>query len=144
MARSGITSADYRTLAEFRYYLRRFLRVREAAAKAAGIEPQHYQLLLELKALETQRVAPTIGVLAERMRVRHHSAVGLVDRMVSRNLVGRRQLAADQRRVFVVLKPQGRAILRSLAKQSLAELRTEGPALVRVLTRLSRRQRARQ
>ena len=86
-------------------------------------------------------MAPTIGVLAERLQIRHHSVVGLVDRMVSRNLVGRRQVAADRRRVFVVLKPRGRAILRSLTKQSLAELRTEGPALVKVLTQLGRRAR---
>jgi len=141
MPRTTITDGDYRALAEFRYHLRRFLHVREQAAKAAGIEPQQYQLLLELKALETRRIAPTIGVLAERLQIRHHSAVGLVDRMVSRNLVGRRQVTADQRRVLVLLRPRGRAVLRSLAKQSLAELRTEGPALLEVIRRLGRRSR---
>jgi DNA-binding MarR family transcriptional regulator len=133
--RSRAPRVDYRTLADLRYQVRRFLRVRELAARRAGIEPQQYLLLLQLKGLEGRRLA-TVGVLAERLQVRHHSAVALIDRLVRRDMVARRRLAADRRGVLIELRPAGHAILRRLALYSLAELRTEGPAFVEALTRL--------
>ena len=39
---------DYATLADLRYQVRRFLRVREELARAAGLEPQQHLLLLQL------------------------------------------------------------------------------------------------
>src|SRR6267378_8687072 len=71
----------YATLAEWRYQLRRLLGRRETAARAAGVEPQQYVLLLQIKGLEA-RGAVTIGKVAERLQIRHHSAVELVDRLV--------------------------------------------------------------
>ena len=142
-ARSRTPRVDYRTLAELRYQVRRFLRVREVAARKAGIAPQQYQLLLQLKGLERRRPA-TVGVLAERLQVRHHSAVALIDRLVRRDMVARRRLDADRRGVLIELRPAGEAILRRLALYSLAELRTEGPAFVDALTRLVRRKTTRQ
>jgi len=126
---------DYWTLAQLRYHIRRFLRVRELAARAAGIEPQHYLVLLQLKGLEGKRAA-TMGTLAERIQLRHHSAVELVDRLVSRGMVRRRRDTRDRREIVVELRPAGEAVLTKLALQSLRELRTEGPALVRILNRL--------
>ena len=131
---------DYTVLADLRYQLRRFLGQREIAARAAGIEPQQYALLLQLKGLEGRRPA-TIGALAERLQIRHHSAVELVDRLVARRLVDRRRNGADGRAVEVTLRPAGEAVLRRLAFYSTAELRSDGPALVSVLGRLMRRQR---
>jgi DNA-binding MarR family transcriptional regulator len=128
---------DYAALAELRYHLRRFLRVRETAARAAGIEPQQYLVLLQLKGLE-RRGAVTIGGLAERLQIRHHSAVELVDRLARRGLVRRVPAPWDRRQVVVALRPAGDAILGRLARHSLAELRTEGPVLVRALNRLIR------
>ena len=139
MPRTVPVDADYGTLADFRYHLRRFLRVREEAAKSAGVEPQQYQLLLEVKAFEARKLAPTIGELAERLQIQHHSAVGLIDRMARRELVARRQVSTDQRRVLIVLRPRGRAIVKTLAVQSLAELRSEAPALLAFLKQLQRR-----
>lgn len=136
--RAGRTPrVDYATLAELRYHLRRFLRVREMAARTAGIEPQQYLVLLQLKGLE-RRGPVTIGRLAERLQVRHHSAVELVNRLARRGLVRRTPAASDRRQVVVALRPAGEAILDRLARHSLAELRTEGPVLVRVLNRLIR------
>src|SRR5262245_49042513 len=135
-------SVDYVTLATLRYQIRRFLRVRERAARAAGVEPQQYLLLLQLKGLEKQ-VPTTIGVLAERLQVRHHTAVGLVDRLAARGLVARRRTQRDRRGVLVELTPKGRTVLRRLARQSIAELEVEGPALVAALRRLTRRSRRR-
>lgn len=126
---------DYPSLADFRYHVRGFLVAREVAARAAGLEPQQYFLLLQIKGLEGRR-APTIGVLAERLHVRHHSAVELVDRLVARKLVARRRGKDDRRQVIVELRPAGRAVLERLAKYSLAELKTGGPALLKALRRL--------
>jgi DNA-binding MarR family transcriptional regulator len=105
------------------------------AARRAGVEPQQYLLLLQLKGLEKAGPA-TMGVLAERLQVRHHSAVGLVDRLAIRRMVIRRRDHRDRRGVVVELTAKGQAVLRRLALYSLAELETEGPALVAVLSRL--------
>ena len=128
---------DYATLAEWRYQLRRFLGRREVAARAAGVEPQQYLLLLQVKGLEDRRAA-TIGTLAERLHIRHHSAVELVDRLVDRDMVSRRRHAGDRRQVVVTLRPAGEAVLRRLALSSLAELRSEAPTLLVTLRRLVR------
>jgi DNA-binding MarR family transcriptional regulator len=128
---------DYATLAEWRYQLRRFLGRREVAARSAGVEPQQYLLLLQVKGLEGRRSA-TIGALAERLHIRHHSAVELVDRLVARGMVLRRREGQDRRQVVVTLRPAGRAVLRRLALTSLAELRTEAPTLLSTLRRLVR------
>jgi DNA-binding MarR family transcriptional regulator len=128
---------DYAALAEWRYQLRRLLGRREAAARAAGVEPQQYMVLLQIKGLQ-HRSPVTIGTLAERLHIRHHSAVELVDRLVERGMVSRRRDEGDRRQVVVTLRPSGEAVLRRLALYSLAELRTEGPALVVTLRRLLR------
>ena len=126
---------DYWTLAELRYQIRRFLRVREDAARAAGIEPQQYQLLLQIKGMQGHQ-PPTIATLAERLQLRHHSTVELIDRLVDRGMLVRRPGTDDRREVRIALKPSGEAILRRLAIHSLEELETEGPALVSTLRRL--------
>jgi len=126
---------DYRSLADLRYHIRGFLVVREAAARAAGLEPQQYLVLLQIKGLEGQMPA-TVGALAERLHIKHHSAVELVDRLCARKLVARRRSRDDRRQVIVEMRPAGRAVLERLATHSLAELQNVGPALIEVLTRL--------
>ena len=135
-------AVDYWTLAELRYLLRRFLRVREEAARAAGIEPQQYLLLLQAKGLQG-REPVTIGTLAERLQLRHHSTVGLVDRLARRGMIARRADPDDRRGVIVEVEPAGEAVLRRLAQYSLNELWAEGPALVSALSRLLIGRRAR-
>jgi DNA-binding MarR family transcriptional regulator len=125
---------DYWTLAELRYSIRRFLRTREVAARAAGIAPQQYLLLLQLKGLEGRR-RTTIGVLAERLQLHHHTTVELVDRLANEKLVTREP---EGREVMVKLLPAGEALLKKLATYSITELQTDGPALVSVLKRLIR------
>ena len=129
------TPIDYWTLAELRYHIRRFLRVREVAVRARGVEPQQYVLLLHVKGLEGRRPA-TIGTLAERLQITHHSTVELVDRLVRRGLLERRTVSPDRRSVVAELTPRGGRLVSSIARQSLSELRVEGPALVAVLRRL--------
>lgn len=132
-ARRWSPRVDYWTLAELRYQIRRFLSVRERAARGAGIEPQQYLVLLQLKGLEGP---VTIGTLAERLQIRHHSAVELVDRLAKRGMVVRRRDRRDGRGVVVELRSPGAAVLRKLATYSVEELQTGGPAFAEVLTRL--------
>jgi len=134
---------DYAALADLRYQLRRFLRVREIAARAAGVEPQQYLLLLQVKGLDGRGPA-TIGALAERLQIQPHAAVQLVNRLADLGMVRRRRQGSGLRGVVVALRPRGDAMLRRLARESLAELETQGPALVSSLKRLvTRRSTAR-
>src|SRR5438105_2445541 len=99
-------SVDYATLADLRYQLRRFLRLREVAARAAGVEPQQYLVLLQVRGLESRRPA-TIGALAERLQLQHHAVVQLVDRLARRGMVRRRREGRDRREVVVEVCPPG-------------------------------------
>jgi len=125
---------DYRTLSDFRYQVRRFLRIRELAAYRAGIEPQQYLLLLHIKGLDGQTPA-TVGALAERMQLQQHGVVQLIDRLGKRGMVRRRR-GSDRRQVVITLTARGESVLRRLVRHSVAELKTEGPLLVASLKRL--------
>jgi DNA-binding MarR family transcriptional regulator len=133
----AVAQSEYQALAEFRYQIRRFLHFSEQAARAAGIEPQQHQLLLTLRALPGGMAA--VGTLAERLQIQHHSAVELVDRLVERGLVSRARAPGDRRQVLVQLQPPGEEALEKLAQTHLAELRSNGPALVEALGVLIRR-----
>ena len=132
---NDISLEEYQALAEFRYQIRRFLHFSEQAARAAGIEPQQHQLLLALKGLP-ERKQTTIGELAQRLQLQHHSTVELVDRLEKRDLVQRCRDEGDQRRVLVSLTPQGEEVLRELSFEHRDELRSNGPALVQALNAL--------
>ena len=123
-----INRATYRALAEFRHQIRRFLHFSEQAARAAGLEPQQHQLLLAVKGLPPGDLA-TIRNIAERLQLRHHSTVELVDRLVRRGLVRRRRNPRDRREVLIGLTRQGEAILRQLSVHHVAELRAICSAL---------------
>lgn len=127
-----ISTQEYRALAEFRYQLRRFLRFSEESSRAVGLVPQQHQLLLALKGLPEDHT-PTVGELAERLQIHHHSTVELIDRMVERDLLERTRDEADQRRVIIRLTPHGKDVLRDLSLLHQAELRTNGPGLVKAL-----------
>jgi DNA-binding MarR family transcriptional regulator len=130
-----MSSAEFRALAEFRYQIRIFMNGSEEAARKAGLEPQQYLLLLALRGLPLGRDA-SIRELAERMQLRHHSVVELVDRLERRLLLRRERSRTDRRQVLVHLTPRGEKILTRLAKQRIAELRTAAPELVRALAGL--------
>jgi DNA-binding MarR family transcriptional regulator len=135
MTPSGINQNEYQALAEFRYQIRRFLRFSEAAARAAGLEPQQHQLLLAVRGLPDE-VRATIGEIAERLQIQHHSTVELVDRMVKRGYVQRRRDGVDRRQVLLQLTSRGDKILRELSVHHEDELRTLGPELVYSLRRM--------
>ena len=135
-----MSSAEFRALAEFRYLIRQFLNGSEQAARNAGLEPQQYSFLLALRGLPTGRAA-TIRELAERMQLRHHSAVELVDRLERQQLLRRERSNADRREVILHLTARGEKILSRLARQRIKELRTAAPSLVRSLTAVIRASR---
>src|SRR6478752_6299707 len=127
-----LTDAEYAELLGFRTSVRRFLQWSEEQATALGITPAQHQLLLAIRGHPGGRkgaVGPTIGDVAEALLLRHHSAVGLVDRAVSADLVERRPDSEDQRIVRLRLTPLGTRRLRQLAGLHLAELRRMMPAI---------------
>ncbi len=130
-----LSAANYQALAAYREALRRFLHFSAEAARQAGLSPQQYQVLLAVKAAPgPERL--TIGELAAIMHLRHHSAVGLVDRLVQRGLMGRVKDVADRRRVRVRLSARGERVVGRLAAVHRDELRQLGPQLVRALQSL--------
>jgi DNA-binding MarR family transcriptional regulator len=130
--RDGI---NYVALAEFRYHIRKFIRFSERAARAAGVEPQQHQLLLAVKGMP-DGVSPTIGEIASRLQVVHHSAVELVDRLEDQGLVQRRRNSEDRRQVFLPRTPKGERILRDLSVHHRRELAASGPELSNALRAL--------
>ena len=126
---------DFKAMAELRYQIRRFLRFSEIAARQAGIEPQQHQLLLTVRGLP-DGARPTIGVLAERMQLQHHSTVELIDRLVERGFLVRLRATDDRRQVMVKLARDGEAFLETLSLHHLQELQSAGPRFVRVLQSL--------
>ncbi len=137
MARPGrLSKAQYETLAAFRYALRQFLRFSEQAAKAGGLTPQQHQALLAIKGFPG-RDRVTVGELAERLQLRHHSSVELVDRLASEKLVVRIPAVQDRRQVFVQLTPGGEQRLARLSSVHSRQLRRMGPELHRLLRRLA-------
>src|ERR1700691_5275409 len=104
-----LIKSQYESLAAFRYTLRRFIRFSEKAAQAAGITAQQYQALLAIKGFPG-RDKVTVGELAERLQLRHHSAAGFVDRLVAEKLVVRLPSSEDRRQVLIQLASSGEKI----------------------------------
>jgi DNA-binding MarR family transcriptional regulator len=138
---SEITPEEYRALAELRYRIRHFLREGDAKARAVGLEPQQYLMLLAIRGLPEGAEA-TIQTLAERLALKHHSAVELVDRLETHGYVRRSRSRDDRRRVFVSLLPKGDRLLEQVARHRISELRTSGEALVSAIEALLQRKAA--
>src|SRR3984885_5027 len=128
---------EYRSLAEFRYQIRRFLGFSEEQVRAAGMEPQQHQLLLAIKGLPDSARA-TIGELAERLQLKHHSTVELVNRLEKLGYVAREGSDRDRRQVMVHLPHSGAKILRTLSIAHHQELEIAGPRLAKALRSIAR------
>jgi len=136
-----ITDVEYRGLAELRYRIRRFLQEGDATAVQAGLEAQQYLLLLAIRGLPEGKEA-TIRTVAERLALRHHSTVELIDRMEARGYVRRTRGREDRRQVLVSLQPRGEKLLEQVVEQRIIELRANGRALVEAIDALLERKRA--
>ncbi|HLG99145.1 MAG TPA: MarR family transcriptional regulator [Bryobacteraceae bacterium] len=128
---------EYRALADFRYQIRRYLHFSEEQARTHELEPQQHQLLLAIKGLPEGKRA-TIGELASRLQLKHHSMVELVDRLEKHGYVNRTSSADDRRQVIVHLTRSGAGVLRSLSLAHRRELDSAGPALATALRCLRR------
>jgi len=127
-----ISDSEYNALAELRYRIRQFLSGSDEAAVAASLEPQQYQMLLAIRGLPNPGEA-SIRRLAERLLLRHHSAVGLIDRLEARGYVRRTPSSLDQRQLCVILLPKGQRALERVVRERLHELRGTGHALISAL-----------
>ena len=123
-----ISKEEYEAIAEFRYAIRRFVRFSEQAARGAGITPQQHQLLLAVKGFPGRDRA-TVSELAERLQMRQHSMVGLIDRTETQGLVRREHGTTDRRQVFIHVTSEGVALLHRLASEHRHELLTMRDAL---------------
>ena len=140
MARRGggdPTDEDYRSLAEWRYALRRFLAASEEITRSAGVSPTQYQLLLFIRGDPGR--SPTVADLAEKLQIRHQSAVGLVDRCEAAGLVRRSRDESNRRRVFVTMTLRGAALLKKLAAEHFATIEKLGTSFEPPLRSASRR-----
>jgi DNA-binding MarR family transcriptional regulator len=117
-----LTKADFEALARFRFGIRRYLRFSEETVRELGLTPQHYQLLLALKGFPDREWA-TVRELADRLQLRHHSVVELVNRAQQHGLVERSPHPEDARAVRVLLTAQGEEILSRLGSLHRDELR---------------------
>jgi DNA-binding MarR family transcriptional regulator len=131
----SISPAQYRLLAEFRHHIRSFLHFSEEAARVNGLEPQQHQFLLALRGLP-EDARPTISTLAERLCLRHHTVVELVNRLAERGAVARRQGLEDRREVLLEITKEGERLLRRLSAAHLQELKKTGPSLAAALDNL--------
>lgn len=117
-----------RVLAEFRFELRLFLQFSEHAALEAGLQPQQHQLLLQVAgAPETATV--TIAYAAERLGLKHNSAVELVNRSEREGLLMRTEDAHDRRRAILRVTRKGREVLNRLSGDHARELTEMAPRL---------------
>lgn len=135
LTKLSVTLSDYRALAEFRYQITRYLGLSDDAARSAGLLPGQYRLLVILKGLP-EGMEPTIGNVAARLGLRHHSTVELVDRLEERGLVSRERSERHRSFVFLRITPKGETIIRKLVLSRKKELQKAGPILVKALNTL--------
>ena len=128
--------SDYQALAAFRARLREFLAFSDGASATVGMTQQQYQALLALRAHQGTEPLSIRG-LASLLLIKHHSAVGMVDRLEREGLVRREPSPRDRRVVAVRLTPRGVKALAKLATVHRAELRRIAPEFVRVMSILA-------
>ncbi len=131
----ALNTKDYQELAEFRYLLRNFLAFSEEAARKAGLAPQQHQALLAVKGFPGD-APPSMGDLAHRLGIRHHSAVGLVDRLTLAGWLRRTTDSEDGRRVALNLTRAGEAKIAALSSAHREELRRLAPMLKQLLAQI--------
>jgi DNA-binding MarR family transcriptional regulator len=117
--------------------LRQFLAFSEEAAARAGLTPAQHQALLAIKGMP-RREQISVGDLAQWLGVRHHSCVGLVERLVVLGLVVKRSDPADRRRVFLGLTARAERKLADLSAVHRDELRRRADALGLLLKAIRR------
>ncbi|RYD65386.1 MAG: MarR family transcriptional regulator [Verrucomicrobiaceae bacterium] len=129
-----LSDADYTRLGDFRYALRCFLEFSELAAAKEGVTPQQHQALLVIRA--SPDAVASVGRLAERLRIRHNTAVELAQRLEIAGLITRQPSPDDGRSVLLRLSPEGEAKLEVLTHVHRAELKKLRPEITALLQSL--------
>ena len=129
-----LESERLQTLAEFRYELRKFLKFSEQCSSQAALQPQQHQLLLQIAGAPPTTLV-TVSYVAERLGLKHHTAVELSKRCEEAGLVRRVHDGTDRRRVVLDLTASGRRILGVLSEDHARELYELAPRMIRALTR---------
>ena len=124
----ALSQADFTRLLQLRTGLRRFLRWSEQQATAVGLTPAKHQLLLAIRG-HADPSGPTVGEIADYLLLRHHSAVGLIDRAVADGLVKRNPDPANRSVVRITLTPTGTDKLNRLTEAHLEELAHLAPTM---------------
>jgi DNA-binding MarR family transcriptional regulator len=132
-AATSLSQADYEALSEFRYLIRCFLEFSQNAARDIGLTPRQHQALLAIKGFPDGRPV-AIGDLAKRLRIRHQTAVGLVDRLAEAGLVLRVADPGDLRRILLRLTDLADSHLAKLSAAHLDELDRIKPSLKKILS----------
>jgi DNA-binding MarR family transcriptional regulator len=107
----------------------------EQAALDAGLQPKQHQLLLQV-AGAPDATEVTIAYAAERLGIKHNSAVELVDRSEREGLLTRTQDPADGRRALLRVTRKGKQILARLSGEHAEELGELAPRLAKALDRI--------
>jgi DNA-binding MarR family transcriptional regulator len=123
------------TLAEFRYSMLQFMQFSENVAASAGLQARQYQLLLQVAGAPPDTLV-TVAYAAERLGLKHNSAVELVDRSEREGLLSREEDQADRRRTILRVTRKGRLLLAQLASEHARELTELAPRLIHTLEHL--------
>jgi len=94
-------------VAAFRAALRSFLRESELVARASGLTPQRYLLLLMIKGAADGSERATVTALVDRLGLAQSTVTELVNRAEEMGLVERRPAEHDGRVAYLQLTPEG-------------------------------------
>jgi DNA-binding MarR family transcriptional regulator len=134
--KKSLQSNDYAALGAFRYAMRKFLRVsKEVVAARAKLTPEQFEALLAIKSSSGAN-GMTVGEISERLQVKHHTAVSLLDKLEARKLATRKRAAHDRRNVNVQLTKAGASLLARLAAIHRRELEQRSPEIINALRRI--------
>lgn len=129
-----LTDADFARLADFRHALRRFLHFSEQEAATENLTPQQHQALLAIRGRAPGTT--TVGVLAERLCLKHHTTVELVQRLEKAGLLTKRPSPDDGRLLVLEATDEGTARLDRLTRSHRAQLALLGPEIMKLLSDL--------
>jgi DNA-binding MarR family transcriptional regulator len=130
-----LEAEDYDALAAFRYAMRKFLRFSKEALSESGLTPEQYEALL---AIRSAKSGPNIRALSERLQVKHHTVVSLLNKLAERKLIARIRASEDRRQVHVKLTPVGLTTLERMAAIHRREIRQRSRELIEALRRLEK------
>jgi len=131
-----LQSKDYVALGAFRYAMRKFLRFsKDVVASRAKLTTEQYEALLAIKS-SSRADGMTVGEISERLQVKHHTAVSLLDKLEARKLATRKRAATDRRNVNVQLTKAGVSLVARLAAIHHRELHHRSPEIINALRRI--------